>query len=99
MYYNYCFVGIPEIQNNPSNVTVLINQTTILTCKALGTNIFYQWMKDNKLAPDANSNVLEITNTTESDEGVYKCTASGVGGMAESNPTTVIVYGEQYYHH
>ena len=51
-------------------------------------------MKDNKLVPGANSSVLEITNTTESDEGVYKCIASGVGGMAQSNPTTVTVYGE-----
>ena len=94
MYDNYCFVGIPEIQNNPSNVTVLIGQTTMLTCKALGINIFYEWMKDNELVPGANSSVLEITNTTESDEGEYKCIASGIGGMAESNPTTVTVYGE-----
>ena len=89
----YCFIDIPEIQNSPSNVTVLNGQPTILTCKAIGTNVTYQWMKDNKLVPRANSSVLEITNTTESDEGVYKCIASSVGGMAESNPTTVTVYG------
>ena len=51
-------------------------------------------MKDNKLVSGANSSVLEITNTTDSDEGVYKCIASGVGSIAESNPTTVTVYGE-----
>ena len=28
-------------------------------------------------------------------EGVYKCMASNKGGMVESNPATVTVYGEQ----
>ena len=94
LYYNYYFLGIPEIQSNPNNVTVLIGQPAILTCEALGAGVVYQWMKDNISVPDANSNMLEITNTTESDEGVYKCIASGVGGMTESNPATITLYGE-----
>ena len=94
LYYNYYFVGIPEIQSNPSNVTVLIGQPAILTCEALGAGVDYQWMKDNVLVSGANSNMLEITNTTESDEGVYKCIASGIGGMTESNTATITVYSE-----
>ena len=51
-------------------------------------------MKDDILIPDVNSRILKIINITESDEGVYKCVASNRGGMAESNPATVTVYGK-----
>ena len=90
-----CFIVIPDITNNPNNVTVLTGQSFQLSCKALGTDIVYQWIKDNISIPDANSRILRITNVTESDEGVYKCVASNKGGMVESNPATVTVYGKQ----
>ena len=51
-------------------------------------------MKDNVVVYGANSNILIINGTDESDEGMYKCMASNKGGMVESNPATVIVYGE-----
>ena len=44
--------------------------------------------------PDPKLNMLEITNITESDEGVYKCVASNKGGRAVSNPATITVYGK-----
>ena len=75
-------------------MTVLIGQPLQLVCRALGTDIVYQWIKDGAGVSDVNSNMLEITNIMESDEGVYKCVASNKGGMVESNPTTVTVYGK-----
>ena len=51
-------------------------------------------MKNNALVPDANSSRLMISNTMESDEGVYKCVARNKGGMDESDPATVTVYGK-----
>ena len=51
-------------------------------------------MKDNVVVYGANSNILIINDTNESDEGVYKCVATNKGGMVESNPATVTVYGE-----
>ena len=63
-------------------------------CNARGTNIVYQWMKDGVLISAADSNVLEITNITESQEGVYKCVASNKGGMIQSNLATLTVYGK-----
>ena len=63
-------------------------------CRALGSDIVYQWIKDAAVVSGVNSNMLKITNIMESDEGVYKCVASNKGGMVESNPATVIVYGK-----
>ena len=65
-------------------------------CEIIGTDIMYHWMKDNISLPDTSSNRLKIMNTMESDEGVYKCVASNNGGIVESNPATVTVYGEHH---
>ena len=51
-------------------------------------------MKDGVVVPAANSSILEITSITESDEGTYKCVVSNNGGMVESNPATITVYGK-----
>ena len=50
-------------------------------------------MKDGIVVSGANSNMSRITNTEESDEGVYKCVVSNKGGLVESNPATITVYG------
>ena len=84
----------PQILLNPNDTTVLIGQSARLTCKALGTDIVYKWMKDNDIVSDANSNILEINNIIKSDEGMYKCVASNKGGIAKSNPASITVYGE-----
>ena len=90
------FTVLPQIVTNPSSTIVLIGQSTQLNCTALGTNLGYQWIMDDLVEPDANSNTLEITNITESDEGAYKCVASNKGGpgRVESNSAIVTVYGK-----
>ena len=92
--FSLIFTVIPEITRNPNNATVLIGQSPRLNCNAQGTNISYQWTKDNTSIPGANSNALNIVNITESDEGIYKCVASNKGDTVESYPATIIVYGE-----
>jgi len=102
MLYNkfYCFLVFPQITMNPNNVTVLIGQSMQLMCRAEGTDIVYQWIKDGVALSDTNRRLsitdrkLKITNIKESDEGEYKCIASNKGGMIVSNPATVTVYGE-----
>ena len=51
-------------------------------------------MKDNVIVSGANSRILIINTTDQADEGVYKCVATNSGGMAESDPATITVYGE-----
>ena len=63
-------------------------------CKAIGTDIGYQWIKDDVVVSGSRSRKLRFTNIQESDEGAYKCRASNNGGMVVSNPATVIVYGK-----
>ena len=77
---------------SPDNVTVLIGQTVQIMCKAVGTDIDYQWMKDGVVV--SKSRRLRLTNIQESDEGPYMCRASNNGGMVVSNPGIVTVYGE-----
>ena len=77
---------------NPDNVTVLIGQSVQIACRALGTDIVYQWMKDGAVISELRR--LRLTNIQESDEGAYICRASNKGGMVVSNPGIVIVYGE-----
>ena len=96
LFYYTLYIVIPEITNNPNNVTELIGRQLQLTCRALGTDIVYHWMKDDVSIPDVNSRMLKIINTAELDEGVYKCVVSNKGGMVESNPATVTVYGKQW---
>ena len=84
----------PQIIINPNSATVLIGQSAQLLCEALGTNLVYQWMKDSVILSGANSRILIINSTDQADEGVYKCMATNTGGMVESNPATITVYGE-----
>ena len=89
--YFYCFTVFPQITINPDNVTALVGQTVQITCRALGTDIVYQWMKDGVVVSELRR--LRLTNIQESDEGAYTCRASNKGGMVVSNPRIVIVYG------
>ena len=77
---------------SPDNVTVLVGQSVQITCRALGTDIVYQWMKDGAVISELRR--LRLTNIQESDEGAYICRASNKGGMVVSNPGIVTVYGE-----
>ena len=63
-------------------------------CKAVGTDIKYQWIKNNEVVSGSKSRRLRLTNIQESNEGVYMCRASNKGGIVVSNPGTLTVYGE-----
>ena len=73
---------------------MLITQQLQFACRALGTDIVYQWMKDDIIVSGVHSAMLNVTNITESDEGVYKCVASNKGGRVESHPATITVYSK-----
>ena len=92
--FSYNFIVWPQILVNPSDITVFIGESALLTCTALGTDIVYRWMKDSMLVSRANSNILRINDIMGSQEGVYKCMVSNKGGTVESNPASITVYGK-----
>ena len=63
-------------------------------CKAVGTDIKYQWIKNNEVVSGSKSRRLRLTNIQEFNEGAYMCRASNKGGMVVSNPGIITVYGE-----
>ena len=63
-------------------------------CKAIGTKIDYQWIKDDAIVSGSESKRLTFTDIQESNEGTYMCRASNKGGMVVSNPGTITIYGE-----
>ena len=79
---------------DPDNVTILIGKSVELVCRAIGTDIGYQWIKDDVVVSGSTSRRLRFNNVQESDKGSYKCRASNNGGMVVSNPATVTVYSE-----
>ena len=64
-------------------------------CKATGTDVVYQWLKDGLILSGANSSILRFADIKESDEGVYKCVVSNKGGRDEATSAIVTVYGKQ----
>ena len=78
---------------NPDDVTIPIGQSVELMCRAIGTDLDYQWIKDDREVSGSRSRRLRLTNIQEFNEGAYKCRASNKGGVVVSNPATVTVYG------
>ena len=79
---------------NPDNVTALIGQSVELMCRAVGTDIVYKWVEDDRVVIGSKSRKLKFTSVQESNEGAYMCRASNNGGMVVSNPGIITVYGE-----
>ena len=63
-------------------------------CRAIGTDLNYQWIKDDAVVSGSTSKRLRLTNIQESNEGAYKCRVNNKGGMVVSNPGIITVYGE-----
>lgn len=100
-----CGTGTPSSKINVkvltnSNITTqpIENITTDektnfeISVVATGSNIKYQWMKDNIDLPNENKNKLSISNAQVSNAGVYSCKINGSCGEQKiSNTTTVTV--------
>lgn len=84
----------PTIITQPSNVTVSVGGTVVLSGAAAGSPTpTFQWYKGTTLISGATSSALVISGATTADAGSYTLIATNSLGSATSNPATVTVAG------
>jgi hypothetical protein len=82
----------PSIPTPPVNQFVLAGQTATFTIVAGGTGPFtYVWKKNASTVVGTNSNQLNLTGVTKTNEGSYTCTVSNAGGTVTSAAATLSV--------
>lgn len=64
------------ILEQSTDTAACVGNDLLLFCYAIGDDITYQWQKDNSNIEGANESEFIITNSSLSDQGVYKCIVS-----------------------
>ena len=71
--------------------TVHYGSTLVLTCTAFGgPGIIFRWFKDGSYLEGNSNNILNITDVTADDGGLYECMANNTAGNSSANVT---IYG------
>jgi hypothetical protein len=81
----------PNITLHPENIQVAGNASGILSVTATGSNLTYQWYKDNTLLAGATNSSLTIQNVSAADEGRYHCVVNNTHGSVLSNSAQLTV--------
>jgi hypothetical protein len=71
---------IPKINLQPSNIISCENSSATFSLIASGTNLLYQWYKNDKSILHSNSYFLRVSKIDSSDVGNYYCRISGFCG-------------------
>lgn len=79
------------ITSQPRDTSVQTNLTATFTVRATGTDITYQWMKNNVNIPGETLNTFTIANVKLSDSGNYKCAVRNKCGSMESSVAKLTV--------
>ena len=87
-------VAPPTITKQPSDVMVEAMEHAILTCKARGFEVKYEWKRYNSENIIGNQSTLTIPVATPLNSDQYYCVAMTEGGYAFSNNVTLTVNGE-----
>ena len=90
----------PVITSQPVDVQVNEGDNFTLSVGVTGTNLSYQWYKDNNALVDggnvlgATTSTLSISSATSNDEGWYYCEISNVCGneLSDSAHVIIVVY-------
>lgn len=78
----------------PSSLVVENGRLLVIRIKAEGTNISYQWYKDNQEIPGATNEDIRIANVTADNAGVYYCKVTNDCGEVTSDYCTVTISSE-----
>lgn len=82
----------PIITQHPQSLSLLEGSTATFTVVATGSNLTYQWIKNDVDIVDATSSSYIITNVTKAEEGTFKVRVSNSGGAVFSKPATLSTY-------
>jgi Pectinesterase/MBG domain/Carboxypeptidase regulatory-like domain/Immunoglobulin domain/Bacterial Ig-like domain/Immunoglobulin I-set domain len=81
-------------QPAPPSQTVSVGANVQYSVGASGSNLAYQWLKDNNpITGNASATTanLQLTNVQTTDTGVYSVNVSNAGGTTPSNPVNLTV--------
>ena len=77
--------GPTGVAINPSPITVSEGQGISATCTGQGSpTISYVWYKDNSNTQFQTGSVLQISSSSRSNAGTYRCVASNNYGTADA---------------
>ena len=86
---------VPEVQLTASPQAVLLGGSTMLTCSIIRANPMhynFTWTRgDGPTTFTETGNTLTLSNVTESDLGVYRCTVTNTAGTGSG--TVVLEQG------
>ena len=79
------------ITEQPTSQNIKVGETITLRVVATGQSLTYQWKHNGSPIAGATTAQLQITNATESDEGIYACEILGTCGSAFTSDAVVMV--------
>ncbi|MBN1117544.1 MAG: immunoglobulin domain-containing protein [Bacteroidales bacterium] len=88
----------PVINTQPAAISRCEGDAAIFSVDASGSSLTYQWqingsdMLDGGTISGVNTEVLSISSTVASDEGIYQCIVTGVCATANSDPANLTIY-------
>lgn len=83
----------PKIIEGPKDITIKKDEETTFIVKAEGTNLMYQWYKNEKKIPSATQNVYKIPPAKEEDnKSEFKCIVNNSEGEAISEIAVLTVH-------
>nr|MBA2746942.1 immunoglobulin domain-containing protein [Flavisolibacter sp.] len=83
----------PVITTQPSSVTTCLQQNVNFTVAATGTNLTYQWRKDNVNISGATAASYAVNNITAASAGSYTVQVSSGSCVVTSNAAVLTVSG------
>ncbi|AWI08340.1 immunoglobulin domain-containing protein [Ereboglobus luteus] len=83
--------GAPAITTQPASQTLYVGDLVTFGVVATGSNLTYQWHKDDTDIPGATSASYTITNAQQSHAGSYRVTVSNTVGSTISHAAALVV--------
>jgi hypothetical protein len=79
----------PIIVSQPRSAQVALGAQHLLTVAAEGTDLTYQWRKNDIAIPGATSATFDLSNFSSADQGTYRVTVTNLFGSVTSEPATL----------